>query len=100
MKMNIRKSIGKVVFLGIILSWVYIVDLEARQSNQRVPENYNLVYQQDFDDFRSVSDFVFSEPDSWSLRNSEGNAFLDYRESEMDKSGPEKRCIFTATRNN
>ncbi len=93
MKMNIRKSIGNVVFLGIILTWVYIVDIEARQNNQRIPENYNLVYQQDFDDFRSVSDFVFSEPDSWSLRNSEGNAFLDFCESKMARSGPENIAL-------
>jgi len=93
MKMNIGKSIGSVTLLCILFTCLNILDSKAQEANHGVPENYNLIYQQDFEDFRSVNDFVFSEPDYWSIRKAGGNSFLDYRKGKTDKTSPENIAL-------
>ncbi len=51
--------------------------LQAGERPEGVPENYTLVYQQDFEKPGAIRDFVFSDPAAWKVSTTNGNTSLE-----------------------
>jgi len=41
-----------------------------------IPDNYKLIYEQNFDRPEALNDFVFANPDNWSVTRHDGNGAL------------------------
>ncbi len=50
-------------------------------------DDFNLIYKQDFEDFRSISDFVFASPDRWSVKSTGKNSYLECSGSDKENIG-------------
>lgn len=50
---------------------------QAGEKPAGIPENYKLVYQQDFEKPGAIQDFVFSDPKAWQLSTTNGNTSLE-----------------------
>jgi len=44
----------------------------------KIPDGYQLVYSQDFETPQSLNDFVFANPDNWSITQNDGNGALEF----------------------
>ena len=43
-----------------------------------IPEGFNLIYEQDFENRSALNDFVFANPDNWDITKHEGNNVLEF----------------------
>ena len=43
-----------------------------------IPEGYQLIYEQDFENQSALNDFVFANPDNWAITSHEGNNVLEF----------------------
>jgi len=76
--MNTPKLIIRITLLTIIGFTVVTNESNAINKEPGIwEEKYNLIYQQNFEDFRSISDFVFAGPDDWLINSAGGNSYLE-----------------------
>ncbi|HCC71786.1 MAG TPA: hypothetical protein DEQ09_11645 [Bacteroidales bacterium] len=86
--MNTSKLVFRITLLAVIgfelvTNKSNAIDKEAGTAE----EKYNLIYQQDFEDFRSVSDFVFADPERWSVKSTGKNSYLECSGSNKENIG-------------
>ena len=87
MIMNTLKSNSRITFTLVLIinSFALPIHSMALYSDVvRTEEMNNLIYKQDFEDFRSICDFVFARPDDWQINSTDENSYLEYTGSGND----------------
>ena len=81
------QNIKYVVLAVIGFSLLSVESNAASKDKGSSRDVFNLVYEQDFEDFRSISDFVFANPDDWSVKSAGKNSYLEYSGNDKENIG-------------
>jgi hypothetical protein len=60
---------------GVVLAGLSVTGF-AGESGHAIPDHYTLAYHQDFEGPNPLSDFVFTDPSAWTVKETDGNHSL------------------------